>query len=124
VQPFPRRFPRRGEIYMVDFGQPRGSEQAGERPAVVVSNDVNNQHSPVVIVAAITRTIPSKDYSHTVYLPAGVLPSEGTILCGQLLTIDKTRLVRHRGELDEDQTEALDAALIVSLGLPKRVRPR
>jgi mRNA interferase MazF len=104
---------------MVDFGQPRGSEQAGHRPALVVSNDVNNNHSPVVTVAAITKTIPKKTYPYNVDLPAGVLQLGGTIYCAQLLTIDKTRLVRHRGTLDAAKLAEVDRALIVALGLPK-----
>lgn len=116
---YPKAFPRRGEIYDVDFGQPRGSEQAGRRPALVVSNDVNNQRSPVVIVAAITKTIPKKVYPFNVDLPAGILPLGGTIYCGQLLTIDKTRLLRHRGDLDNAKIAEVDRALCVSLGLAK-----
>lgn len=77
---------------MVDFSPARGSEQAGTRPALVVSNDVDNQHSPVVILAAITSILPTKRYPFNVHLPAGPLPNEGTIMCGQLMTVDKTRL--------------------------------
>lgn len=68
---------------MVDFNPARGSEQAGERPALVVSNDIGNQHASVVIVAAITSTIPSKQYPQCVPLPGrpeGPLPRPGTIL--------------------------------------------
>jgi mRNA interferase MazF len=115
---FPKKFPHRGEVYMVDFDPARGSEQAGTRPALVVSNDVNNQHSPVVTVAAITKTIPKKQYPFNVHLPAGVLPREGTIMCGQILTIDKARLMRHRGELDDAAMADVSEAIRVSLGLP------
>jgi mRNA-degrading endonuclease toxin of MazEF toxin-antitoxin module len=45
----------------------------------VVSNDINNNHSPVVIVAAITKTIPKKQYPYNVDLPAGLLRLSGTI---------------------------------------------
>jgi mRNA interferase MazF len=103
---------------MVDFNPARGSEQAGVRPGIVVSNDVANQHSPVVIIAAITSTIPEKQYPQNVHLPAGALPREGTIYCGQLYTIDKTRLQDHRGEIPANLFPDLDRALSVSLGLP------
>jgi mRNA interferase MazF len=114
---FPRVFPRRGEIYMVDFGDPKGSAQGGQRPALVVSNDINNRRSPVVIVAAITRTVPKRPYPMNVDLPAGALPSAGTIYCHQLLTLDKTDLVRHRGSIDADKLAEVDSALAVALGL-------
>ena len=116
---FPRTFPRRGEIYMVDFDQPRGSEQAGRRPALVISNNINNRNSPVVIVAAITRTIPQKAYPFNVHLPAGALPDEGTIMCSQLMTVSKERLFNHRGSIDETLFPSLDLALAVALALPR-----
>jgi mRNA interferase MazF len=102
---------------MVDFGDPRGSAQAGMRPAVVVSNDVNNQRSPVVIVAAITKTVPKRSYPMIVDLPAGVLPQDGSIYCHQLLTLDKQDLVRHRGDLDASKMREVDVALAKALGL-------
>src|SRR5437773_7847293 len=107
---FPRRFPRRGEVYMVDFNPARGSEQAGTRPALVVSNDVNNEHGRVVTVVALTTTIPEKPYPFTVHLPAGVLPREGTVLCNQIMTIDKQRLMRYRAALEPEQIKAVDEA--------------
>lgn len=111
-------FPRRGEIYWVDFNPRRGSEQAGVRPAVVVSDDALNQHGPTAIVAAVTRTIPSKDYPQNVHLPADrPLREAGTILCAQLLTISKTRLKSLMGRLDDSQLAELDRALWISVGL-------
>jgi mRNA interferase MazF len=105
---------------MVDFNPARGSEQAGHRPALVVSNDIANQHGSVVIVAAITRTIPKKPYPQCVALPGrpqGPLPQPGTILCSQLITIDKTRLGDFRGALSANQVQQVDRALRASLGL-------
>lgn len=89
------------------------------RPACVVSNDVANQHSPNVTVVAITSTVPERSYPFNVHLTAGVLPLEGTILCAQVMTISKERLMRHRGRLDATQLAAVDEALRVSLGLPR-----
>jgi mRNA interferase MazF len=119
TSPFPKSFPRRGEIYWVDFGVPQGSEQGGRRPAVVASNDVNNQHSTVVIVAAITSKIPPKPYPFCVHLPASVLPNDGTILCNQLRTLSRDRLSKYQGDLDVAQVTELNLALAVSLGLPR-----
>lgn len=104
---------------MVDFDPARGSEQAGTRPACVVSNEVANQRSPNVTVVAITSTIPKKQYPFNVHLPEGVLPRQGTILCAQVMTISKERLIRHRGDLSADQLRDVDEALRVSLGLPR-----
>jgi mRNA interferase MazF len=55
--------PRRSEVWLVDFGDPVGREQAGRRPAVVVSADsLNESRAGVVVVVPITtsyRGLPS-----------------------------------------------------------------
>lgn len=49
--------PHRGEIWLVDFGVPVGREQAGRRPAVIVSADpLNDSRAGVVIVVPCTTT--------------------------------------------------------------------
>jgi mRNA interferase MazF len=49
--------PRRGEIWLIDFGDPVGHEQSGSRPAVVVSSDLlNESRAGVVIVVPLTTT--------------------------------------------------------------------
>jgi mRNA interferase MazF len=110
--------PRRGDIYWVDFSPTIGSEQSGRRPAVVVSNDIANRHASVVTVVPVTRTIPSKPYPHTVPLAAGEpLPYAGSILCAQVRTISKERLLDCTGVLSDDQIASVDTALKIALGL-------
>lgn len=46
--------PKRGEIVRVKLDPVVGSEQAGDRPALGISPDLINQHSPVVLLAALT----------------------------------------------------------------------
>ena len=50
-------FPRRGEVWTVNFHPGRGSERRGTRPALVIQNDVGNEHAATTIVAAITSTL-------------------------------------------------------------------
>ena len=47
---------KRGEIYRADLDPVVGSEQGGIRPVVIVQNDIGNQHSTTVIVAAVTTS--------------------------------------------------------------------
>ena len=46
---------RRGEIYHADLNPVFGSEQGGYRPVLIIQNNRGNQHSPTVIVAAISQ---------------------------------------------------------------------
>lgn len=49
--------PRRGDVWLIDFGEPVGREQAGRRPGVVVSSDLHNEGpSGVLIVVPVTTT--------------------------------------------------------------------
>jgi len=49
--------PRRGEVWLVDFGEPVGNEQGWKRPAVVMSSDhLNDSAASLVIVVPVTST--------------------------------------------------------------------
>lgn len=109
---------KRGEIYWVDFGAPRGSEQAGKRPALVIQNDIGNETSPITIIAAITSKI-KKPYPFHVPIIAteSGLPKDGTVLLEQLLTIAQDKLLQRCGQLSPDKMEEVDRALMHSLGM-------
>ncbi|MDP3017765.1 MAG: type II toxin-antitoxin system PemK/MazF family toxin [Deltaproteobacteria bacterium] len=36
-------FPRRGDIWLVNFNPAKGSEQKGMRPALIIQNDIGNE---------------------------------------------------------------------------------
>ena len=48
---------RRGDIFLVNFDPTVGAEAKKTRPALVVSNDVNNAHSPIVSISPITSNV-------------------------------------------------------------------
>ncbi len=108
---------RRGEVWVADFNPGRGSEQRGIRPALVIQNDIGNQHAATTIVAAITTTI--RDCFVTVVLDPHVagLEQRSMINLAQILTSDKTRLMRKLGALSEARVKDVDTALRISLGL-------
>jgi mRNA interferase MazF len=122
---------RRGEIYWVEFDPVKGNEQSGLRPALVVQNDVGNEHSPTTVVAAITRTLPARPYPFVVVIsPAeSGLPDLSAVNCAQLATIQKNgtpshlrpprgeHSVRPIGRLVPTRMAEIDAALKYNLGL-------
>lgn len=109
---------RRGDIYWVDLGTPRGSEQGGRRPALIVQNDKGNESSTTTIIAAITS---KKKVSYPFHVEISAqesgLPQDSTVLLEQLLTINKDRLVGRIGSLSSAKMREIDRALQVSLGL-------
>ena len=88
---------RRGDIYMADLSPVVGSEQGGMRPVIVIQNDVGNEKSTTVIVAAITSSNKKTLPTHIV-LESKVLSKRSTVLLEQIRTIDKQRLDAKLGQ--------------------------
>lgn len=109
---------RRGDVFMVDFNPARGNEQAGFRPAVVIQNDTGNRYSLTTIVATVT-TMMHKIYPFLVHLDEGEegLEKESVVNLAQILTVDKSRLVKKLGSLSAEKMERVDQAIKVSLDL-------
>ncbi|MGF1668182.1 MAG: type II toxin-antitoxin system PemK/MazF family toxin [Acidimicrobiia bacterium] len=111
-------YPRRGEVYWFDFGDPVGSEPASGRPSLVVSRDAGNRTGSVVIIAVMSRS-GRDEYPEHVRLPDG-LGVQGFVHCGQLVTVSKERLRDFAASLDPLTMYHVDRALAVALGLPIR----
>src|SRR3990170_5882266 len=110
---------KRGEVWMVNFNPGRGSEQKGNRPALIIQNDVGNQCASTTIVAAITTTI--KKYPVTVLIPGrkGGLKENSMVNLAQILTVDKERLTNKLGNLGEERMAEVDEAISISMGINK-----
>lgn len=48
---------KRGNIYLADLNPIVGSEQGGERPVIVVQNDIGNRYSPTSIVIPVSSRV-------------------------------------------------------------------
>lgn len=109
----------RGDIFWVDFPQDSvGSEMKKRRPAVVVSNDKNNLFSPNIEVCYLTTAEKKKPLpTHVEILVNGV---KNTVLCENVYTISKDRLGIYMATLEPFETELVDKALLISLGLPDK----
>jgi mRNA interferase MazF len=77
--------PRRGDVVWLTFNPQAGHEQAGRRPAVVLSPTAYNQKVGLAIFCPITNQI--KGYPFEVLVPAG-LAITGAILADQVKSLD------------------------------------
>jgi mRNA interferase MazF len=111
--------PKRGEIYMVNFDPTVGSEIQKTRPALVLQNDVANNHSPITIVAAITSKFDDRLYPTEVLILASNagLAQDSVVLLNQIRSIDRARLIRRLGVVSDEIMGAVDQSIRVSLGL-------
>lgn len=110
---------RRGQVYYADLSPVVGSEQGGIRPVVVIQNEWGNRHSPTVIVAAITSKLDKNKIPTHVPVSVTGLEKKSILLLEQVRTIDKRRLKGFVGEIDPKYLNALDEAIVVSLGLKR-----
>ena len=110
-------FPRRGEIWLVNFNPAKGSEQKGIRPALIIQNDVGNEVSPVTIVAAISSVIKAYPINVEIKPSESGLERDSVVKLNQIRTIDKKRLIRRVGEVGSFKMKTVDSSLMLSLGL-------
>lgn len=113
--------PRRGDIYLVNFEPTVGSEIKKTRPALVIQNDIANQHSHIIIVAAITSKFDEPLYPTEVLIKAseGWLKYDSVVLLNQIRSIDKQRLIKKLGSLSLEIMQQVNQAISISLGLIK-----
>ena len=114
--------PRRGEIWDVNWSPGRGAEQQGTRPALIIQNDRGNLSAsyPLTIVASMSRTereLPL--HVRIIPSPENGLTDHTDVKCEQLLTIEKTSLLRRRGTISDEEMRHVDTALRLSLNLLK-----
>ncbi|MCD4760091.1 type II toxin-antitoxin system PemK/MazF family toxin [archaeon] len=110
---------KRGEIYLVNLDPVKGSEQGKIRPILVIQNDISNKYSPTTIIAPITSKIYSKEFPTNVFLlkSDSNLKKDSTILLNQIRTIDKLRIIKRIGKVDDFIMKKVGLAIQVSLGL-------
>lgn len=104
----------RWSVWLADLEPVIGSEQGKTRPVLVLSQTALNQTLPVVNILPITSRKPNRRiYPNEALLAARTanLPNESIVLCFQIRTIDKRRLVRKIGNLNDavKQAEIIEA---------------
>ena len=103
---------RKGGIYLVNFDPTVGAEIQKIRPAVLVSNDINNAHSPIISIAPISSRV-ARIFSFEVEVPVNVggLTEGSKVMVNQTRAIDKMRILKQIGTLEESYLHKIDAAL-------------
>ena len=107
---------RRGEIYYIQRRDTVGHEIAKSRPAIIVSNDNLNTRLNVVEVVYLT-TAPKQAYSTHVQIDSTGRPS--IALCENIDCVDKRLVGNYCGRCTTAEMEAIDEALLCSLGLSR-----
>jgi len=105
---------QRGEVYFIKYYDTVGSEQHGNRPAIIVSNNRCNDHSPVVEVVYLSTRIKNNLPTH---VEINSTPNKSVALCEQIHSIDISRIENYMCTLSDKEMWAVDRALLISVGL-------
>ena len=103
---------------MAHLGWGNGSEQGGYRPVVILQNDIGNHYSSTVI-AAVTSSRNKPPLPTHVSVSndnCGLYPGS-IVLLEQVRTIDKSRLGKRIGHMDDDTMAQIEAALLESFAI-------
>ena len=90
--------PMHFDIYWADLNPVIGREQAGHRPVLVVSNDIENRMDIVTVIPITSRKANRRIYPNEVSIELN--GKEAILLCHQIRTISKKRLNKKMGRLE------------------------
>jgi len=108
----------RGEIYYAALDGAIGSEQAGDRPVLILQTNLLNQKSPTTIIVPITSIIKHPFMqSHYILPPNCPLRERSMVLTEQVRAVDRQRLGAYVGRLNAKELRNVEQALCFSLGL-------
>lgn len=114
--------PKRGDVFLVDFDPSMGSEIQKIRPALILQNNIANKHSPLTIVAAISSYQEGENlYPVEVHIEKNNtgLIKDSIVILNQIRTVDKQRLIKKLGSIENATMDKVDIALQLSLGIIK-----
>lgn len=107
-----RYVPRRGDLVRLSFSPQAGHEQAGRRPALVLSPSAYNGKVGLALFCPITSQV--KGYPFEVPIPAG-LGVQGVVLSDQVRNLDwRVRQAEFIGRLPDSPVRQV-LALVTSL---------
>jgi mRNA interferase MazF len=97
----------RFEVYLVRLDPTQGHEIRKTRPALIISPDEMNRHIETVNVAPMT----TKGRPYPTRVPVKFQGKSGQVVLDQLRTVDKSRLVKRLGRLNQTTTTRVLALL-------------
>ena len=107
---------RRGEVYWVKLDPIKGSEIGKTRPALVISNNINNEFADTVTVIPITSSI-GKVYPFEVFIKKDIanVSNDSKAKANQIRTVDKKRLKERIGIIPDEILKKIEKAVKIHL---------
>ena len=106
----------RGDVFWAELNPVIGSEQAGSRPVVVLSQDVFNDRSGTVIAMAVTSQEPRAGFPLSMEITSAKLPKRSWVKISQIRTLSTQRLGKKLGHVSPEDVERIIEGLNEVLG--------
>ena len=106
----------RGDIRWADLEPTVGNEQKGQRPVVILSQDVFNERSGTVIAMALTSQEPKAEFPLTLELSSRHLPKRSWVKISQVRTLSEKRLGDKIGRASPEEMDQLIEGLNEIIG--------
>lgn len=97
----------RGDIFWAELNPTVGHEQGGKRPVLVLSHEVFNERSGIVIAIAITSQEPRAGFPLTLEITTAKLPKRSWGRIGQIRTLSVERLGKRLGQIAPEELERI-----------------
>ncbi len=111
---------KRGEIFLAALDPVMGSEVSKTRPVLIISNNINNLYSQTITVIPISSSIHEIYPFEVMILSAeSGLFKDSKIKTNQIRTIDKQRLIKFLGKINDTKILLVENALLLHLGIGK-----
>lgn len=113
----------RGDVIIVDFPSPAGQsgrEQIGTKPAVIVQSDEEAAKLQTNIIIPLTSNLSASRFPYTILVNPSAqngLATQSVLLVHQLRAIDKRRISKKLGSLENNYFERLNDELKSLLSL-------
>jgi len=112
----------RGDIYIANINPRSGSEQSGIRPVLIISHNGFNttQNWKSIIIVPVSTSINQAQRTPTIVKVSpdeSGLEKESSILCHQITTLDKGKLLKKIGNLNGDKLKEVEKAIKYSLDM-------
>lgn len=93
----------RGEIRWADLNPTRGREQSGQRPVLILSQDIFNDRSGTVIAVALTSQRQRAGFPLTLELQTKGLPKRSWVKISQIRTLAVERIGQRLGKVSPQE---------------------
>jgi len=103
-----------GEIVLLDFNPIRGSEISKIRPCIIVSRNIINKYSPLIIVLPTTSNTDKILPYHTLIKPSkkNGLKLKSKVLPEQIKSLDKSRICKKIGQIQPILMKEIEKSLL------------